>query len=68
MTTDLGPRGGVLVIRLWVEAGRPGQLRARLTSSTDVLDGATTTVTATGADAIYARVRAWLEEMQEKVR
>lgn len=56
------------MIRLWVEAGRPGQLRARLTSSTDVLDGATTTVTATGADAIYARVRAWLEEMQEKVR
>ncbi len=68
MTRRLGPRGGVIVIRLWVEDGSPGELRARITSSTDVLDQNTTTVSASGVEGISARVRALLEEITERVR
>jgi hypothetical protein len=67
VTRAPGPRGGVLVIRLWVEDGFPRELRARITSSADMLDLNTTTVSASGVDSICARVRAWLEEIDEKV-
>jgi len=67
VTREPGPRGGVLVIRLWVEDGFPVELRARITSSSDVLNLSTTTVSASGVDSICARVRTWLEEIDEKV-
>jgi hypothetical protein len=53
-------RTGVLVVRVWIEAG-DGGLRARLTGTHDVAQGEETTETAATVDDVVAIVRSWVE-------
>jgi hypothetical protein len=56
-------RGGVLLLRVWVEPGLPG-LRARLVGSTDGEPASIVTVAAAaGIDDICTAMRTWLEHL-----
>jgi hypothetical protein len=50
---------GVLAIRIWVEQASPHQLRARITSTTDVEGRNEVIATATTADEIEKAVGQW---------
>src|SRR5262249_8419524 len=54
-------RSGVLVVRLWLEGGSPGGLRARISGSgsTGMADGPI--ATAATPEGITAVVRGWVE-------
>jgi hypothetical protein len=54
------PRTGVLVVRVWTEAGAP-ELRARLIETQGLDGGTETKVAAAGVDGICDAVRRWLE-------
>jgi hypothetical protein len=49
-----------LVIRAWVEKGSSPSLRARVTSTTDVLTGRETRQVFTSIDEVSEAVRTWL--------
>jgi hypothetical protein len=53
-------RTGILVVRVWLEPGTPGRLRARLTQAADLGDPATPLDVATGVPGICDAVEAWL--------
>lgn len=59
-TEDLGP-GGLIVIRLWTEAG--GEIRVRLTSSTDLRRESVRTRVVTSRDEVLRQVEGWLDEL-----
>lgn len=59
-TEDLGP-GGLIVIRLWAEAG--GELRVRMTSSTDLSRESVRTRVVTSRDEVLRQVEGWLDEL-----
>ncbi|HZQ81932.1 MAG TPA: hypothetical protein VFB25_08155 [Gaiellaceae bacterium] len=65
MAAKDGERAGVLIIRLWVEPGAEGQLRARLTQSRDLASRDQTTHAAGSVDEIVDHVRAWAEDFSE---
>ena len=52
-------RVGVLVVRVWTE--REGQIRARITSSTDVLRGESQVSASGSVEDIFAVIQEWLE-------
>jgi hypothetical protein len=54
-------RTGILVIRVWLDPGAPGQLRARLTQTGDLGDAATTLATASDVRGVCDAVEAWLD-------
>jgi hypothetical protein len=54
------PNSGIMVIRVWSEAGRADAFRARLTYGTDDDDPRSNVFA--DADEVLASVRAWLEE------
>jgi hypothetical protein len=58
-TRDAGPpTGGIMVIRVWNEAGRADAFRARLTYGTGEDDSRSTVFA--DADEVLESVRAWL--------
>jgi hypothetical protein len=59
-TEDLRP-GGLIVIRLWREAG--GEIRVRLTSSTDLRQESVRTRVVTSRDEVLGLVEGWLDEL-----
>lgn len=54
-------RGGVVVIRVWIEEGHEKQLRARITLVGDLEGGATESVVASSPEAIVEVVREFLD-------
>ena len=56
-------RAGVLVVRAWLEDGRPAELRARITWTLDVDAHARRVVTASGDDEVEDLVRRWLDAL-----
>ncbi|MER6917274.1 hypothetical protein ABT354_37005 [Streptomyces sp. NPDC000594] len=54
-------RGGILIVRVWVEQDRPDGFRARVIRSVDAHE-TSMAVTATVEDVLTA-VRAWLDEI-----
>jgi hypothetical protein len=62
MTVKLAPTG-VLLVRLWVEGDPATDLRARITRTADIQDGAGVTTIAGTAEEVLATVRDWLEDM-----
>ena len=55
-------RTGILVIRVWLEQGTPGRLRARLTQAADLGDPPTTLATTADVPGVCAAVEAWLRQ------
>jgi hypothetical protein len=55
-------RTGILVVRVWLEQGAPGRLRARLTQTADLGDPSTTLATAADVPGVCAAVEAWLRQ------
>jgi hypothetical protein len=58
MDPESSERVGVLVIRVWIEAGH--QPRARITLSLDILGSASTTMVASSVDDVCLIVQEWL--------
>ena len=58
-------RTGVLVVRAWIE-GEPAQLKARITQTADLARGEPISSTASSAEQIFAAVRGWLEELDDR--
>jgi hypothetical protein len=56
-------RTGVLVVRAWLEDGRPADLRARITWTLDVDAHSRRVVTASGDDEVEELVRRWLDAL-----
>jgi hypothetical protein len=56
-----GDTSGALVIRAWFE---DGQLRARVTSTTDLRAPDETVVVAADREGVLAAVRAWLDALE----
>jgi hypothetical protein len=54
-------RGGVVVIRVWIEEAHPSRLRARITLTADVQDGETESVVASTPEAVVEVVRGYLD-------
>jgi hypothetical protein len=52
---------GVLVVRAWLEDGRNGGLRARITWTADVSGRGLTRLTASGQEQIHEAIEAWLD-------
>ena len=57
-------RGGVLVIRAWLEDGTAAELRARLISVDDVETGTERVSWAASVEEVCAAVASWLEEIK----
>jgi hypothetical protein len=55
-------RTGILVVRVWLEQGTPGRLRARLTQAADLGDPPTTLATTADVPGVCAAVEAWLRQ------
>lgn len=62
MTPPSVDRTGTLMIRLWAEPGHTTSVRARITQTLDA-DAVPRVAVAGSADAIYAIVRTWVEEV-----
>jgi len=56
-------RVGVLVVRVWSE--RDAQIRARITSSTDILRAEPQVKAASTIEGIYAVIQEWFERFAE---
>ena len=55
-------RTGLLIVRVWLEGDSGSDaLRARITQTVDLLEGAEVVTAATTTDGVYATVRDWLE-------
>jgi hypothetical protein len=57
-----GERTGVLVVRIWVEPGVGGGLRARMTSTLDVTEQDEVVTVASTPDGIAAVVDRWIDD------
>ncbi|MBA6441168.1 MULTISPECIES: hypothetical protein [Streptomyces] len=56
-------RTGVLILRVWVEGGRPDGFRARIVPTGDGHQAVPTAVSA--VDDVLTAVRAWLDQLLE---
>ena len=56
-----GKRTGVLVVRIWVEPGVGGGLRARMTSTLDVVEPHELITVASTPDGIVTAVIDWID-------
>jgi hypothetical protein len=56
-------RGGLLIIRAWVEPGSASPLRAQIRHTTDVTRGFDRSLTVAQEEAVVAAVQAWLSAM-----
>jgi hypothetical protein len=56
-------RGGLLIIRAWVEPGSASPLRAQIRHTTDVTGGFDHSLTVAQEEAVIATVQAWLSAM-----
>ena len=56
-------RGGLLIIRAWVEPGSASPLRAQIRCTTDVTGGLDRSLTVAQEEAVVATVQAWLSAM-----
>jgi hypothetical protein len=55
-------RTGLLIVRVWLEGDSGSDaLRARITQTVDLLEGAAVVTAAATTDDVYATVRDWLE-------
>ncbi len=54
-------RGGVVVVRVWIEEAHENPLRARITLVRDLEEGATEAVVASSPEAILEVVRQFLD-------
>lgn len=54
-------RGGVVVVRVWIEEAHENRLRARITLVGDLEEGATESVVASGPEAVLEVVREFLD-------
>ncbi|GLF93389.1 hypothetical protein [Streptomyces yaizuensis] len=54
-------RGGILIVRVWVEQDRPDGFRARIIRSVDGRDGPASA--ACEAEDVLTAVRAWLRDV-----
>lgn len=63
METTSDQRVGLAIVRVWLEAGHPSPVRARVTTITDVAVPAPDAVEWSGSegDAVLAHLRAWLD-------
>jgi hypothetical protein len=61
METARPQRAGVLVVRVWMEAGSQ-QPRVRVVAKVDVDGGRELTYAASSVDEICARIRDWMAE------
>ncbi|WP_329000252.1 hypothetical protein OHA18_38190 [Kribbella sp. NBC_00709] len=61
MSTDELRPGGLIVIRLWREAG--DEVRIRMTSSTDLRPESVRTRVVTSRDEVLRLVEGWLDEV-----
>lgn len=60
---DEGERSAVLVVRVWREAGaEPGDVRARVTMTSNADEAGSHETAAAGAEEIIGLVRSWLSE------
>ncbi|HEX2049889.1 MAG TPA: hypothetical protein VHJ34_04555 [Actinomycetota bacterium] len=66
MTTPARARAGVLVVRAWLESD--GELRARITYSTDVEDEDVVKASAASEDDVVRAVRTWLDALVARAR
>ena len=57
-----GERTGVLVVRIWVEPGVGGGLRARMTSTLDATEHNEVVTVASTSEGIAAVVRQWIDD------
>ena len=57
-----GERTGVLVVRIWVEPGAGGGLRARMTSTLDVTEQDEVVTVASTPEGIAAVVGRWIDD------
>ena len=57
-----GERTGVLVVRIWVEPGVGGGLRARMTSTLDSTEQDELVTVASTPEGIAAVVRQWIDD------
>lgn len=53
-------RSGVLVLRIWTEAGQRDGIRARITTESDLRAEARTSVVAGSVDEVVELVRRWV--------
>lgn len=60
--TSRAPRTGILIVRLWWEAGALDGVRAHVTHTLDSAGTDQTMTAAGGAEGLYAEVRSWVEE------
>ena len=67
MFADTRPRSGLLVIRIWTEAGDERNIRARVTSVLDV-EGPSTVAAAASIDDIAEIVTRWAQEFVAAAR
>ncbi|MGW5720023.1 hypothetical protein ACWEVP_27915 [Amycolatopsis sp. NPDC003865] len=54
-------RSGSMVLRAWLEGGRPGELRVRILSTVGTAEAKPLAVTS--AEAVLAAVQSWLDEL-----
>jgi hypothetical protein len=63
MSTPLGERAGVIVVRAWLESD--GRVRARVTSTDLSMTQENKSASAEGVDEIVRTIRDWLERFAE---
>jgi hypothetical protein len=56
-------RMAVLVVRLWLENGRPAELRARIVCTPDVVSREKREATAASVEDVLRIVREWVDEV-----
>jgi hypothetical protein len=62
MIAAVHDRTGLCVVRVWLDAElEAGGLRARITRTQDLVEGAQVVTAAATTDEVYAAVREWLE-------
>jgi hypothetical protein len=68
MMTDQEHRdaAAALVIRVWQDSADPTSLKARISRRPDLSTDQETTTVVTSPDAVYAEVRAWLEQFLDR--
>jgi hypothetical protein len=61
----IGERTGVLVLRVWIEAGS-GEFRARITAESELGSGERVSVVAGSLEEILEFVSRWVEEFRAR--
>jgi hypothetical protein len=53
---------GVLIVRVWLEAGHAAQLRARITRTFDIALDEPEVIVTSSVEEVHATVRRWLDD------